>query len=235
LVGSADRELSIVPLERTSKISANVPALEEAERVVSFVLNDEMKSIAGKVASGTPTVETLREMLALTIAVVGATEQFYRSVGLSHPDQWESLERSAQTFMDHFVVQWLAEGDRELKRAVTTHRRRKLAARAGVLRLVESDRNKRTRWATVTLPQDSPIPIAEQVGEGLGELTHETEARIYQHLGAVTSNDPLVLAGQAVGLLCATECLLSLYKSNKVAAFCIQLASMSVTSGRPGV
>jgi len=176
---------------------------------VSFILNAEMKSIAAKVAEGTPTPETLREMLALTIAVVGATEQFYRNVDPGHPEQWESLERSAQTFMDHYVVKWLAEGDRELKRAVTTHRRRKLAARAGVLRLVESDRNKRTRWAAVTLPRDAPIPIAEEVGEGLGELTLETEERIYQHLGAVSSNDPLMLAGQAVGLLCASECLLA--------------------------
>ena len=112
-----------------------------------------------------------------------------------HPEPWESLERSAQTFMDEFVVKSLVENDRELKRAVTTHRRRKLVARAGVLRLVESDRSKRARWVAVTLPQDAPLPIAEEVGDGLGELTLETEERVYQHLGAVTSNDPLVLAG----------------------------------------
>lgn len=72
----------------------------------------------------------------------------------------------------------------------------------------------------VTLPQDAPIPIAEDVGEGLGELTLETEERVYQHLGAVTSNDPLVLSGQIVGLLSASECLFALLPSNKVAAFC---------------
>jgi len=42
-----------------------------------------------------------------------------------------------------------------------------------------------------------------------------------------SQNDPLVLAGQVVGLLCASECLLALLPSNKVAAFCVQLASMS--------
>jgi hypothetical protein len=46
-----------------------------------------------------------------------------------------------------------------------------------VLRLVESDRNKRAQWVAVTLPQDAPIPIAEEVGEGVGELTIEAEER----------------------------------------------------------
>jgi hypothetical protein len=41
--------------------------------------------------------------LALTIAVVGAAEQLYRTVGQPYPEQWESLERSAETFMDHFL------------------------------------------------------------------------------------------------------------------------------------
>jgi hypothetical protein len=199
---------------------------------VGFILRDETKLIAGRVAQGTTIAESLREYLALTIAVVGAAEQLYRTVGQPYPQQWESLERSAETFMDHFVVKWLAEGDPELKRAVTKHRRRKLAAHRGVLRLVESDRNKHARWVAVTLPQDAPIPIAEQVGEGLGELTLEAEERIYQHLGAVASNDPLVLSGQVVGLLCASECLLALLPSNKFAAFCVQLASMSAVADR---
>lgn len=198
--------------------------------MVSFILNGETKLIAGKVAQGAPLVETLREYLALTIASVGAVEQLYRTVGRPYPDQWESLERSAETFMDHFVVNWLAEGDPELKRAVTRHRRRKLATHRGVLRLVESDRNKRARWVAVTLPQDAPIPIAEEVGEGLGELALEAEERVYQHLGAVASTDPLVLSGQIVGMLCASECLLALLPSNKVAAFCVQLASMSAAA-----
>jgi hypothetical protein len=132
--------------------------------------------------------------------------------------------------MDHFVVTWLAEGDPELKRAVTWHRRRKLAAHRGVLRLVESDCAKRARWVAVTLPQDAPIPIAEEVGEGLGELTLEAEERVYQQLAAVASNDPLVLAGQVVGLLCASECLLAWLPSNKVAAFCVELALMSAAA-----
>ncbi len=192
-----------------------------------FLLGAEASQIAGKVAQGAPPAESLREYLALTIAVVGAAEQFYRTVGRPYPEQWESLERSAETFMDHFVVKWLAEGDPELKRAVTRHRRRKLAAHRGGLRLVESDRAKRARWVAVTLPQEAPIPIAEEVGEGLGELTLEAEERVYQHLAAVASNDPLVLAGQVVGLLCASECLLALLPSNEVSAFCVQLASMS--------
>jgi hypothetical protein len=66
----------------------------------------------------------------------------------------------------------------------------------------------------------------------LGELTLEAEERVYHHLGAVGSNDPLVLAGQVVGLLCASECLPALLPSNKVAAFCVQLASMSAAADR---
>ena len=55
----------------------------------------------------------------------------------------------------------------------------------------------------------------------------EAEERVYQHLAAVVADEPLVLAGQVVDLLCASECLLALFPSNKVAAFCVQLASMS--------
>lgn len=65
-----------VPTSKTSP--KNVPSLEEAERVVSFIISGEAKLIASKVAQGTPMVESLRECLALTIAVVGATEQLYR-------------------------------------------------------------------------------------------------------------------------------------------------------------
>jgi hypothetical protein len=43
----------------------------------------------------------------------------------------------------------------------------------------------------------------------------------------VKSNDPLALAGQVVGLLSAAEVLLALFPSNKVAAFCVQLAAMT--------
>jgi hypothetical protein len=224
LGGRADRELSIALLERNSKTSANVPSLDEAERVVSFVLHDQLGQLAGKVASGTSTAESLREMLGLTIAVVGAVESMHRSIGRPYPEQWESMERSAETFTDHFVVKWIANADAELKQSITKHRRRKLTAKAGALRLVESDRNKRARWAQVTLPGDAPLPIAEEVGEGLGELTLKTEERLYQLLGAVATNDPLVLAGQVVGLLSAAECLLALFPSNEVAAFCVQLA-----------
>ena len=69
--------------------------------------------------------------IALTIAVVTMAERLYLVIGKPHPDQWESMERSANTFTDHFVVKWLAENDPELECAVTKQRRRKLAARAG--------------------------------------------------------------------------------------------------------
>jgi len=229
-VGSADRELSIAPLERTSKTSANVPSLEEAERVVSFVLHDELGQLVSDVSNGTSTEASLRRMLAVTIAVVGACESMFRSIGLPYPDQWESMERSAETFTDHFVVKWMAEADADLKRSITKHRRRKLTAKAGVLRLVESDRNKRARWAQVTLPDDAPIPIAVEVGEGLNELTMNAEERLYQRLGEVEVKEPLVLAGQVVGLLSAAEVLLALFPSNKVAAFCVHLAGLTAAS-----
>ncbi|MBA2320448.1 MAG: hypothetical protein H0V89_04765 [Deltaproteobacteria bacterium] len=208
----------------------NVPSLDEAERVVSLILHGEMNTIAESVADGLPPLESLRELLALTIAVVEATEHMYAVVGRPHPDQWESMERSAATFMDHYVVKVLAEGESEIKRAVTAHRRRKLTARAGKLRLVEPERNKRARWATVTLPQDAPIPVAVEVTEGLAALTHDATARLYDHLNAETSNDPLVLAGQIVGLLAASESLLALLPSGKIAAFCVHLAQMSAAA-----
>jgi hypothetical protein len=218
-----------VPTSKTSPL--NVPSTDEAHRVVSFILDDEAMAIAVRVAAGTPTADNLRELLALTIAVVAATEKLYRATGHGHPEQWESFERSAQRFTD----QWLAGNDREVKQVITTHRRRKLAARAGVLRLVESDRNKQARWAAITLPHDAPTPIAEDVREGFGEAMLEAEERVTQHLAAVASTDQLALAGQVVGLLCASEFLLALFPSNEVAAFCVQLGSMTAELvGRDG-
>lgn len=211
----------------TSTTSPNLPSLEEAHRVVTFVLNDEARAIAGKVAEGASTSESLREIVALTIAVVGATEHLYRMIGPTYPEQWESMERSAATFTDQHVVSFLADNDPAMKRALTKHRRRRLSARAGALCLVESERGKRTRWSKVTMPDDAPIPIAVEVGDGLGELAFEVEERLHEHLSAVPSPDPLVLAGQVVGLLSASECLLALFPSNRVAAFCVRLAAMS--------
>lgn len=195
--------------------------------MVSFVLATEARDIADGVSEGASTADRLRAFLGLTIAVVGATESLFRSVGRPFPDQWESLERSAKTFMDHFVIKVLADRDPDLKRAVTKHRHRKLAARAGALSLVEPDRNKRTRWAAVKLPLDAPIPISEDVSNGLADISFAAEERLYDHLSAINTTDPLVLAGQAVGLLCAAECLLSLLPSNALAAFCVQLAAMT--------
>jgi hypothetical protein len=66
----------------------------------------------------------------------------------------------------------------------------------------------------------------------LNELTFDTEERLYQHLSANESDDPLVLAGQVLGLLSAAESLLALFPSNKVAAFCVQIASMVANAPR---
>jgi len=212
--------------------AGNVPSLPEAARIVDFVLHGQVKAIAGRVEDGAATVDSLRELLALTIAIVGATEHMYTVVGRDHPDQWDSMARSAATFMDGYVVKTLADGDPELKRAVSQQRRRKLTARAGKLRLVESDRGKRARWAAVTLSQDAPIPIANEVADGLAEQTNAAEERVYDHLNAEPAHDPLVLAGQIVGLLTAAECLLALVPSTKVAAFCVHLAQMKVAASR---
>jgi hypothetical protein len=156
-----------------------MPSLPEAARVVEFILASEMKAIAGRVEVGSSSIEGVREMLALTIAVVSATEHMFAAVGPEHPDHWESMEQSAATFVDHYVLTTLAEADAEFKRQITTQRRRKLTARAGKLRLVESDRSKQARWASVTLSQDEPIPIANEVADGLAEATNEAEERLY--------------------------------------------------------
>lgn len=204
-----------------------MPSLDEAARVVDFILHGELKAIAERAVGGAPTAESLRDLLALTIAVVGATAHLYTVLGRPHPTQWESLERSATTFVDHYVVKVLAENDPEVKRAVSKQRRRKLSARAGRLRLVESDQKRRSRWAAVTLPRDAPIPIAPEIADTLHEPMADAEERLYDHLAAVPSHDPLELAGQVVGLLAACELLLAQLPSKQMAAFCVQLGAMS--------
>lgn len=212
----------------TSKTQGrNLPSLDESRRVVDYVLGVETSRIASTVVASTASADHLRELLAVTIAVVGAVESLYLSLGAPHPANWEVLERSAETFTNEYVVKTMAEADPELGRAILAHRRRKLVAGRDGLSLVESDRNRRARWAKVTLPPDATLPISNEVGEGLSERTLEAKERLYQHLGACMSTDPLVLAGQAVGLLCACECLLALFPSNKVAAFCVQLGAMN--------
>lgn len=213
-------------LERPAKpTTENVPSLDEADRVVRFVLGTEAKDVAARYLGGETAQDALRELLAITIAVVGAAESLYRSLGHDHPDQWESLERSAETFTDEHVVKWLAKADPEMERSMLAQRRRKLAASSGSLQLVESERNKRARWARVALPGDAPIPIPEAVADTLADALYKAEERLYAHLGAVSSTDPLAIAGQVVGVLCAAECLLALFPSNDVAAFCVQLAA----------
>jgi hypothetical protein len=147
----------------------NVPSLDEADRVVSFVLGSEAKAVVGRFLQGATAHAALGEVLAITIAVVGAAESLYRSIGHDHPDQWESLERSAETFTDERVVNWLANADPDLKRELLAHRRRKLIACKGSLQLVESERSKSARWAAVTMPGDAPIPISEAVADTLAE------------------------------------------------------------------
>jgi hypothetical protein len=103
---------------------------------LSFVLRD----VAARFVNGASV-----DLLAMTVAVVGATEQLYRVLGKQHPEHWESLERSAETFADEHVVALIANADPEFTRAVTMQRDRKLVARAGALQLMESDRNQRAR------------------------------------------------------------------------------------------
>ena len=218
-------------MERPAKpTTQNVPSLDEADRVVRFVLGTEAKDVAARYLAGESAQDALRELLAVTIAVVGAAESLYRSLGHDHPDPGESLVRSAETFTDGHVVKWLASSDPELERAMLAQRRRKLAARSGALQLVESERNKRMRWARVAVPGDAPIPIPEPVADTLGDAVYQAEERLYAHLAAVTSTDPLVIAGQVVGVLSAAECLLALFPSNEIAAFCVQLAAFGAAN-----
>lgn len=206
--------------------TGNVPSLDEAHRVVTFVLDHEAASIAAEVTAGSTKTETLREFLALTIAVLTLTEKAFRAISPKHATHWDSMERSASTFTDEHVITWFAENNPALKAAISEQRRRKLAASAGRLQLVESNRDKRARWVAVTLPENAPMPIAPDVAEDLLEATMAAQTRIEEHL-AIDSTDPLVLAGQVVGMLSASEVLLAMFPSNKVAAFCVYLASLS--------
>src|SRR3982751_5024248 len=104
----------------------NLPSLDEAHRVVTWVLQDEAGAIAADVAAGSPKADTLRSFLALTVAILTQTEHSFRSIAPLHPTQWESLERSAAVFTDEHVIKWLAENSPEMQRAVTLHRRRRV-------------------------------------------------------------------------------------------------------------
>lgn len=193
-------------------------------------MQDEAGTIAADVAAGSAKTDTLRSFLALTIAVLIQTEKAFRAIAPKQPTQWDSLERSAHTFTDEHVIQWLAENNQDVKRTIEQHRRRKLAARAGRLQLVESDRDKRARWVEVTYPENTPMPVAADVAEDLLEATMAAETRVEEHL-AIETTDPLILAGQVVGLLSAAETLLAMFPSNNVAAFCVYLASLAANAG----
>jgi hypothetical protein len=171
---------------------------------VSFVLKDEARATAERFAIGGDTGAPLRDTLALTIAVLTSAERAYRVIGPSYQGQWESLERSPATFTDEFVVKWLADNSPELKRGIATQRRRRIAARPAGSKLVESARDKRARWVAVTLSPDAPIPIKPDVAEELLDSTVAAEDRIYRHL-ATDSTDPILLAGQVLGLISARK------------------------------
>ncbi|MCL4228962.1 MAG: hypothetical protein KJZ91_31220 [Myxococcales bacterium] len=63
---------------------------------MSFVLATEAKDIAGGVAEGASATDSLRSFLALTIAVVGATEELFQSVGAPYPDPGVGLAQDPQ-------------------------------------------------------------------------------------------------------------------------------------------
>lgn len=216
----------------TRSATKSVPSLDEAHRVVTFVLDNEAAAIAADIAAGSTKTETMRKFLALTIAVLIQTEKAFRLIAQKYPTHWDSMERSANTFTDEHVIKWLAENNPVLKRAIALQRRRKLAARAGRLQLVESDRDKRARWVAVTFPENTPMPIAADVAEDLLEAMMAAQTRLEQHLtiDTIDTTDPLVLAGQIVGLLSVSEVLLAMFPSNKVAAFCVYLASLSAAN-----
>jgi len=122
----------------------------------------------------------MRQFVALTIAVLIQTETAYRLIGPKYPTHWDTVERSANTFTDEHMINWLAENNAMLKHAIT-QRRRKLAARAGRLQLVESDRDKRAGWVAITLPENAPMPISADVAEDLLEgskITSRSTRRI---------------------------------------------------------
>lgn len=198
---------------------------------MSYVLKDEAGAIADRFTSAKDVKASLRETLSLTIAVLIQAERAYQSIATRFPDHWESLERSAAVFTSEFVVKVLAENAPWLKKGISTQRRRKVQARAGTLLLVESTLDKRARWVAVTLSPDSPIPIAEDVADGLLDATMQIEERLEQHLTTGIA-DPMVLAGQVVGLLSSAEVMLALVPSGKVAAFCVQLAAITATRDR---
>jgi uncharacterized Rossmann fold enzyme len=85
--------------------TANLSSLDEAGRVVAFILDDEVTAIAGSVARDASTAENL--IRALTIAVDGAVRAYVR--------------RS-------FVVDCFGDSDPEVKRAVARHRKRRVGA-----------------------------------------------------------------------------------------------------------
>lgn len=212
----------------------NLPNLKEAERVASYIVTEELRKITDAMQTTSlgalELPDAFREFLALTIAVSATVEHFYRLFGKQYPDHWESLEHSAQVLNDHGLLK-LWDVENESKRGLKRQRRRRLERRAGVLHLVESNHATHARWATVALPDDAPVPVAENVREGLPQAAELFERRVQACLDASPLPlEPLVFCGQIVGLLCAAEFLLSVFPKDldDVAAFCVRIAVMQV-------
>lgn len=143
-----------------------MPSLDAAERVVWSVLQREL----GKVTKRASPDGALRKVLALTVAVVTVVDETYRVFRRSYPKQWRSIEASAKTFTECFVIPWIANGDAKSKKLLRSHRRRRLAARDGTLQLIEADRNKRGQWFELRLSADAPIPVSQKLAVGLPRL-----------------------------------------------------------------
>lgn len=69
----------------------DLPSLDEAERVASFVLHEQLheqlKPIAAGVVECEPTAASVREIIALPIAAVTIAERLYRLIGKPYPAQ----------------------------------------------------------------------------------------------------------------------------------------------------
>jgi len=153
-------------------------------------------------------------------------ERSFALIGRRYPEQWESLEQSAHTFLDAFLLDRFANDDPKMREAVATHRARRIARTAGQLKLVESERDQHARWVAESYPDGTRMPITNEVAEDLNEATFEVRDRLTRHLSEADLSERRVMSGQIVGLLSAAEFLLALLPS-RLAAFCAHLASLS--------
>ena len=129
----------------------NVPSVDEANGVSTFILGELLSTIGAELVDGQPLdADSYRYLLALTIATVTSVERSFRSLGRENPENRESLERSASVFTDEHILKWLAKNDPLLKRAIAKQRKRRLAERAGNLfDYIEVFYNQRRRHSTL--------------------------------------------------------------------------------------